>query len=70
MPFTPVHMGSGILVKAILKGRFSLLFFGRTQIVMDIQPLLVMISGKGHLHKFCLYSGLAASFIFLHGRGR
>ncbi|MCP5206283.1 MAG: metal-dependent hydrolase [Hahellaceae bacterium] len=52
MPFTPIHMGPGILIKAILQGSFSLMVFGWTQIVMDIQPLLVMLTGQGHLHGF------------------
>jgi membrane-bound metal-dependent hydrolase YbcI (DUF457 family) len=45
-------MGPGILVKAILQSSFSLMVFGWTQIVMDIQPLIVMITGEGHLHGF------------------
>jgi len=52
MPFTPIHMGPGILIKSILKSGFSLMVFGWTQIVMDIQPLIVLISGEGHLHGF------------------
>lgn len=52
MPFTPFHMGPGILIKALLQGSFSLMVFGWAQIVMDIQPLLVMLSGEGHLHGF------------------
>jgi len=52
MPFTPIHMGPGILIKATLQGSFSLMVFGWTQIVMDIQPLMVMITGEGHLHGF------------------
>lgn len=52
MPFTPIHMGPGILVKSILQGSFSLMVFGWTQIVMDIQPLIVLLSGEGHLHGF------------------
>jgi len=52
MPFTPFHMGPGILMKALLRGGFSLMVFGWTQIVMDIQPLLVLITGEGHLHGF------------------
>ena len=52
MPFTPLHMGPGILVKAILQGSFSLMVFGWTQIVMDLQPLFVMITGEGQLHGF------------------
>lgn len=32
MPFTPFHMGPGLLVKALLQGSFSLMVFGWTQI--------------------------------------
>ncbi len=52
MPFTPFHMGPGIAVKAVLQSSFSLMVFGWTQILMDIQPLIVMITGLGHLHGF------------------
>ncbi len=52
MPFTPFHMGLGILTKALLQGSFSLMVFGWAQIVMDIQPLIVIITGEGHLHGF------------------
>ncbi len=52
MPFTPIHMGPGIFIKAALQSSFSLMVFGWTQIVMDIQPLIVLISGEGHLHGF------------------
>ena len=52
MPFTPIHMGPGILIKAILQSSFSLMVFGWAQIMMDLQPLIVMITGKGHLHGF------------------
>ena len=52
MPFTPFHMGPGIFIKAILQSSFSLMVFGWAQIVMDIQPLMVLITGEGHLHGF------------------
>ena len=52
MPFTPIHMGPGILIKAILQGSFSLMVFGWAQIIMDIQPLFVILTGEGHLHGF------------------
>ena len=52
MPFTPFHMGPGILVKALLQGGFSLMVFGWSQIIMDIQPLVAIISGGGKLHGF------------------
>ena len=45
-------MGPGLLFKAILQSSFSLMVFGWTQIVMDLQPLFVLITGEGHLHGF------------------
>lgn len=71
MPFTPFHMGPGIVVKALLQGSFSLMVFGWAQIVMDIQPLVVLISGEGHLHGFShTYVGatLLAIFSALSGK--
>ncbi len=50
MPFTPIHMGPGMLVKSVIQERFSLMVFGWSQIVMDIQPLYAMFTGKVHLH--------------------
>lgn len=65
MPFTPFHMGPGIVVKALLQSSFSLMVFGWAQIVMDIQPLIVMISGSGHLHGFShTYIGAVLLSIF------
>ncbi len=71
MPFTPVHMGPGILFKGIMQGSFSLMVFGWTQIVMDIQPLIVLLSGEGHLHGFShtyLGATLLAVFSALTGK--
>ena len=52
MPFTPFHMGPGIAIKALLQGSFSLMVFGWSQIIMDLQPLWVLLSGHGRLHGF------------------
>ena len=52
MPFTPLHMGPGLLIKALLQGGFSLMIFGWAQIVMDLQPLWVIVTGSGELHGF------------------
>ncbi|MBL8459875.1 MAG: metal-dependent hydrolase [Zoogloea sp.] len=52
MPFTPFHMGPGLLIKAVMQGAFSLMVFGWAQIVMDVQPLVVILTGDGHLHGF------------------
>lgn len=50
MPFTPLHMGPGLLLKSLLQGSFSLLVFGWAQILMDIEPLVAMLRGEGVLH--------------------
>ena len=55
-------MGPGILIKAVLQSSFSLMVFGWTQIVMDIQPLIVMITGEGHIHGFT-HTYIGASII-------
>jgi membrane-bound metal-dependent hydrolase YbcI (DUF457 family) len=62
MPFTPFHMGPGIFIKAFLQGSFSLMIFGWAQILMDIQPLIVLITGEGHLHGFS-HTYIGASLI-------
>ncbi len=65
MPFTPIHMGPGMMIKAVLQGSFSLMVFGWTQIVMDLQPLFVIITGEGHLHGFThTYVGAVLIAIF------
>jgi hypothetical protein len=64
-------MGPGILIKALLQGSFSLMVFGWAQIVMDIQPLFVLVTGDGHLHGFShTYIGatLLAIFSALSGK--
>jgi len=71
MPFTPFHMGPGIFIKALLQGSFSLMVFGWAQIVMDIQPLVVLITGEGHLHGFThtyIGASLLAIFSALSGK--
>ena len=64
MPFTPLHMGPGLIVKACMQNSFSLMVFGWTQILIDIQPLVVMLTGKGELHGFS-HTYIGASLIAL-----
>ena len=45
-------MGPGMLIKAILQGFFSLIIFGWAQILMDVQPILAVLTGKVQLHGF------------------
>lgn len=71
MPFTPFHMGPGLAVKALLRGSFSLMVFGWAQIVMDIQPLVVIFTETGRLHGFShtyLGASLLAAFSALSGK--
>ena len=61
MPFTPFHMGPGVAIKALLHGSFSLTVFGWTQILIDLQPLFVLLRGTGKLHGLShTYLGAAA----------
>lgn len=50
MPFTPFHLGPGLVVKAVAGRRFSLCAFGLAQIAMDIEPLIGLRRGLDVLH--------------------
>ena len=65
MPFTPFHMGPGLLIKAFLQGSFSLMVFGWTQIIMDIQPLIALLNRDENIHGFThTYIGAVLIAIF------
>ena len=55
-------MGPGMLIKSLLHGSFSLMIFGWSQILMDLQPLFAMITNEGKLHGFS-HTFLGASLI-------
>jgi len=57
MPFTPLHMGPGMAIKAVAQDNFSLIIFGWAQILVDLQPLVVRLSGEGQIH------GVTHSFV-------
>jgi len=50
MPFTPLHLGPGLAIKALAGRRFSVLSFGIAQVAMDIEPLLGLVRGSSVLH--------------------
>lgn len=50
MPFTPLHMGPGLAIKALAGPRFSLVAFGVAQIAMDLEPLIGLVRGASVLH--------------------
>ena len=45
-------MGPGIAIKAAMQRKFSLLVFGWTQIVIDIEPLIFHIAHRGQHHGY------------------
>jgi hypothetical protein len=69
MPFTPLHLGPGIALKAGLGDRISLLAFGLAQVAMDLEPLVGLLSGapilhgSTHTYLAALFIGLAVAFI-------
>jgi hypothetical protein len=50
MPFTPFHMGAGLVAKAGLDKHMSLISFGIAQVAMDIEPGVGMLRGAAELH--------------------
>jgi hypothetical protein len=43
-------MGPGLLLKAVMRGAFSLIIFGYAQVLIDLQPLAALTMGRGELH--------------------
>ena len=50
MPFTPFHLGPGAAFKAIGGRRFSFMVFGGSQVLMDIEPLIGILTHQQILH--------------------
>lgn len=50
MPFTPIHLGIAVPVKAVSEKKFNFLVFAWSQIVMDLQPLIVILTHRGQTH--------------------
>jgi len=50
MPFTVLHMGPGLALKALAGRHFSLITFGVAQVAMDVEPLIRLVGGSHVLH--------------------
>ena len=50
MPFTPFHLGPGVIVKAVLGRHFSLVVYGVAQVAMDLEPLVRLLRGERFVH--------------------
>ena len=64
MPFTPFHFGPGAGIKATLPGRFSLIIFCYSQVMIDLEPLYFLLRGAVDRFKF-LQQGIAIVLIFI-----
>ena len=77
MPFTPLHLGPGLLLKAALGHRFSLRTFALVQVVIDVESVVNIarrhspVHGPLHSVVGTLTVGVAvAAVVFLSLRGR
>ena len=52
MPFTPLHMGPGMAIKAALPKHFSIVVFGLVQIALDLEVLWYLARWNPPLHRF------------------
>ena len=52
MPITPFHFGPGLAVKAVAEDRFSLVVFGFSQVLIDVEPAVGLFRGAELLHGF------------------
>ena len=71
MPFTPIHMGPGMAVKAALPRHFSIVVFGLTQITVDLEVLWYLARWNPPLHRFWhtyLGATVVATVLALAGR--
>ena len=50
MPFTPLHLGPGLAIKAVAGQRLSFMVFGGAQVLIDIEPLLGLLGLIDSLH--------------------
>ena len=50
MPFTPLHFGPGLIVKAAVPSQFSLTAFTLANVAVDIEPLCHIVRGDYPLH--------------------
>lgn len=50
MPFTPFHIGAALIVKPVLRRRFSVITFCIAQVAMDVEPGVRIALGSDVLH--------------------
>lgn len=50
MPFTPFHLGPGLLIKGLIPDRFSISMYALANAAMDVEPLFHLLRGDAQLH--------------------
>jgi hypothetical protein len=71
MPITPFHFGPAVIVKTLAPQKFSLLSFGLSQFIIDLEPLYYMSQGQWPIHRFFhtyLGATLVAIVVVLFGK--
>jgi len=64
MPYTPLHMGPGLIAKAIAPKHMSVIAFGVTQVLIDLEVLWNMGHHNAQLHTF-FHTYVGASLVVL-----
>jgi hypothetical protein len=64
VPFTPFHMGPGLAIKAVAGRHVSLMLFGFSQIVIDLEPAIRILRSDPFLHGFT-HTFLGATLVAL-----
>ena len=62
MPFTPFHLGPGAVFKVVGGDRFSFMVFGGSQVLIDLEPALRLMTGECHPPRIHTYSYWSASY--------
>ena len=50
MPITPLHFGPGVALKSVLGGAFSFTVFALVNMLVDIEPVVRVLTGSDRLH--------------------
>ena len=64
MPFTPFHMGPGLALKAVAGRHVSLMLFGFSQVMIDLEPAIRILRHDPFLHGFT-HTYLGATLVAL-----
>ncbi len=51
MPFTPFHLGPGLLLKSAAPRHVSFIAFAATQVAVDLEPLYFILRGEYPVHR-------------------